>query len=338
MNPSNIFCDWITASQRLPPHEPIHSAIKTSVDTKTGEITESISPINIIGKYGSSVQIKSNGQTLTFSGNISAFNEPNNLHGLSLDECKTKLNNLLTEMGYPPFTDGIFNRIPNPKLPGRFIREYTGAKISRLDLTINMSTGSSYNKNKYLFHLQTINKTRLIKSICGTTIYYGKQSDSRTFRIYDKAREIEEVKLKKSTDREKLKRQISAIKKAGLIRFEIEYHEMLYKTKVRYWHNATHEKACKNFIQEIEPMTNQIETTNLKGLDFQARQILRSYLAGENLRELLGKNTFTKYKKLLKPYGYDISNEINVTTIQPKPTVIILHEQTKEEDEILLQN
>lgn len=321
----HIFCDWITVSQRHEvPHEPFTSGSKTinllGEQPRTTAIAKSVP-----GKHGSNVQISSDGLTVRYSGNPSREDRSENLHGLDIDQAKQNINHKLRSMNLPPFTGGPTIQISSRRRKSDKESElvYTGARISRLDATANLATGSPENRRAYLQHLQTQEFPNLEKYLTGLNLYYGKMSESRTILIYDKAKQLRDELLKKTDEPEYITRLIDWIENRGIIRFEISMRDYLRGQNLSKWDNITHSKISKLTTKDINSMTKEIKAPDFGDMPLEAIKILGMYMMGLPLKKLLHRNTFGKYKKILKGYGYDISNQ-NIHILEPKVRIITL--------------
>ncbi len=318
---NNIFCDFLTVSQEhLTPHTPLYSGKNVYTDTETGEHTISYKFKSIDGYHLSNLQILSNGTKVQFSGNISRFNRSENFQGLNLDDCKKSINLLLISLGLPPFTNGETQQAQGKKNQSII---YTGAVISRNDMTLNLATGSPEKRDLYLDYLQTQTHKTLPKLLWEKNTYFGKQSDSRTIRIYDKAKHLRDVVLPKSDEPEYIKQLADTLDRNGVIRIETEYHRYLRTADLRYWHNATHKNMCHYFKQDLNIMTKKIIAKDFDGIDMPYLGTLLAYMSGVDIRKKISPRTFTTHKKYLQQFGYDISNK-NIHALKPKHKTIIL--------------
>jgi len=319
MKNNKIFCDWITVSQKHNLlHEPFSSGIKTITDPGTGEVIQkSHLHKSLEGDFGSNLQICSDGETVQLSGNPSRWNRAENYEGMSLDQVKQTANELLQSVGLPPFTGGKLIQLQDGS------NKYTGAKFSRIDITTNIKTGGPWKRDAYLQHQQAQEYPKLVKQLFEKNIYYGKSSESRTIKLYDKALQLKEKILPKSEDPEYISDLIDWCNQNGIIRFEVEYRRYLRQKNLRFWHKATSENLKRQFRKDIKQMTQEIEKPDYQDIPTAALGTLCMYMAGHNVKDRLSKNTYYKHRKILLDHGYDISNQ-NVHLIQPKVQVITL--------------
>jgi len=317
---NKIFCDWITVRQtHKNPHSPIYGDIAEYTNQETGEYRKVYQFKTIKGKHNSSFQIRSDGYTVEYSGNPSRYDQVNNVQGFNLDSSKIKINQAIAGIGLPPFDEGeTIKQITNSGID----IEYTGAKFTRIDITQNFKTGSARRRDIYLQWIQSQNYPYLRKTLIGLNTYFGKETESRTFRIYDKALEI--------TKKEKINKIAVTLNTIGSIRYELEYRKILKTRNINQWQKATTKTLEKHFIKDIKPMKKKITKVKLSELP---PNLVGTYLMYEKgiARQLLSQSTFKRHKKQLLPYGIDISN--NVTSFRPKIETIELEEF--DDDELL---
>ncbi len=314
----NIFCDWITVSQtHEDQHQPLRAGVKTVTDIN-GDITQITQlPVNHQGAHGSTLQISSDGYTVKVSGNPSRWNRSENVHGLDLDQVKNLINQILQSLKCPLFAQGDIHQLSDGT------QKYTGAIFSRIDMTANIKTGSPQNRDKYLQYQQTQEYPKLVKQLFLKNIYYGKGSDSRTIRIYDKALHLKQQVLPNTDEPQYINQLINWTNQNGIIRFETEYRRYLRNNNLRYWHKSTQENLSIKTMLDIHKMTPQIEIPDYGDMPKEVLSTLAMYIIGVKVKKLLSKNAYYKHRKILKTYGYDISND-NVYLLQPKVKIITL--------------
>lgn len=332
LDKSHVFCDWITVSQKHEiPHSPVCMGIRTTTDPETGEvISTSHVPFNLRGEHGSNLQISSDGNKVTLSGNPSRYDRSENIYGLDLDQTKAIANQILQSLDLPPFSDGeIIELKSKPSFKKKPQEIYSGATISRVDMTTNFATGSAANRDAFQQHLQTQQFPKLTKDLCGKNVYFGKDmekgkvSESRILKLYDKALQLSNCVLPGTDEPEYINALIEWAETLGLIRAEMEYHRYLRNRDLRYWHVATHEALANQFVKDIGTMVKPIEKPDYGNMPKPLIATLSMYMCGHDVKEILHRNTYDKHKKELKRYGYDISNQ-NIHLVQPKIKVITL--------------
>ena len=300
-----IFCDWLRVRQEhSAPHEPF-GAVRIDIDPETGVENRKMRFIPVKGDFESSVFVRSDGYTVGFDGNPSRWNRPDNIQGIDLDQAKQVINEIVTAQGLPAFSSEYQITAEG--------RKYTGARISRLDMTTNLKAGSAAKAELYQRWIQTQEYPRLDKLIYGTTTYFGRDADSRTLRIYDKGREF--------YDRKKCPEAAERLTRNGVLRYEFEYRKFLRMKGLNMWHTATQCELEKQFLGDIEHMTREIETIDVEQLPAKLIGTCLMYEAGINPKKHLSKNTFYAHRRELLRFGIDISNMTVERMAQP--TVVV---------------
>lgn len=331
---SNTFCDWLTVSQEHPDIErdPLNNGERTVTDANGEVISRSAVPVLLKGEYGSSVQISDDGNRVTFSGNPSRWNQPHGHYGLTLDEAKDLVNQILIDNGRPPFS---YEKITAKagKVVGIDHQKHTlvrSAAFSRIDMTTNIITGSRSNRTSLLKLIQTHEFPKKEKSLHGLNTYYGKGSDLRLFRIYDKALQLEQEVIKKTEHPTQIREVIDYCNDAGIVRIEAQYQRFMRKDDMRLWKYATHTKLAKQFAEDLQNMPNTAEKLDIHDAPMYLQKTWALYVAGINVKEALSVNTYYKHRKELLEYGYDIANQ-NTVLLKPNVKTITIRQETREE-------
>lgn len=320
----NSFCDYLTVSQyHSIPHTPFHDGYKSKLGMDEKEINRTLLSKTIELGNGSSIQVRSDGNTVTVSGNLSKITRSESIQGLDLDQLKLLINELLPTLQLPVFTSGE-TILTGVHTDNKTSQQYTGAKFSRIDMTLNVDTKSPANKRLALQHIQSLHLGKLDRDPKGLNTYFGLYSKSKTILVYDKALQLKEQILKKSTEPDYIQDCIELLSANGSIRIEAKYKGFLRdNANLNYWHNATQSNLNTQFLKDINPMLNDIEATDLDEIPTKFLGTLAMYFMGVNVKERLNKNTFYSHKKVLKEYGYDISNQ-NISALKPKQKTIVL--------------
>lgn len=335
MSECHTFCDWITVKQHHGPGLPIVSDGACIQLNESGEEEfTSLKFKNLTGLHNTNFQIRSDGRTVEASGNIGKFNSADKVHGVSLDDCKIKLNQLLQSNNLPPFTDAELVLLPGRTSPA-VIR---GATISRIDMMRNFAAGSAYRREKYLQWLNTqTHPTLKLKTVYQSgNMYFGKgegtRSQTRFIRIYDKALDLQTKELKqKGADKAHLQSVIEELDCLGTFRIEQQYHKYLKANNIRLWQNATHTILCEHLQKDIDLMNKPISVEDLDDIPRKLLGTLTMYLMGINPRSKISRNIYSQHKRELKELGYDISNITNVHRIKPKPLTIEIRDLRPDE-------
>lgn len=163
-----FFCDWLNVWQQFPAGVypdyiggrvvSIDGACglsrKRVIDMETGECAEewAISGSDEIefdtakfgharGSFETTIMIRMVGGKLEVRGNPSAYGRLDNLFGVGVDDGIGIYNSILVSLGLPEFTQGEIRILDWDKEAQQFKQEYSGACITRVDLTVNQSVG-----------------------------------------------------------------------------------------------------------------------------------------------------------------------------------------------------
>ena len=311
------FCDFLKVKQsHLDLHSPIGDEV-IIVDGETGLIQKSRRWKEFRGLHGSYCRVRSDGYTVEYDGNPSRWNRKDNIQGIDLDKAKQVVNQIVTGLGLPPFT-AEYGLGPDGKV-------YYGARISRLDVTTNLKAGSPSKAELYKRWIQTQEYPRLQKLIMDNTTYFGRESQTRTLRIYNKGKEFFNTK--------KCPEAAERLHRNGVLRFEFEYRKFLRQKGFSAWDKATHAALQSQFIEDIQHMTREIEVIDFEDLPAKVLGTYLMYQAGVNPRKKLSKNTFYSHRRELLKYGVDIAN-MTVERI-PQPTKVIALEPYNDDQQEL---
>ncbi|MGB3544809.1 phage/plasmid replication domain-containing protein [Rubrivirga sp.] len=131
------------AQEHPEPHEPLRDGLLLKLNDATGDIERSSGCWKSIpASHDTAVSIRSDGHRVELSGNIGRLGRPDNVFGYSVLDCVGLANRLLGSLGLPPFTPGV--RVARQARGAKatpFV--WTGATLSRLDLTRNHAAGSA---------------------------------------------------------------------------------------------------------------------------------------------------------------------------------------------------
>lgn len=92
------------------------------------------------GSYETRIFIRLVAGKLEVRGNPSAWGRLDNLFGVTLDDGLSIYNQILNDLGLPEFTSGKVEQLWLP-VEQKFVRNYTGAHITRVDMTENNAVG-----------------------------------------------------------------------------------------------------------------------------------------------------------------------------------------------------
>lgn len=328
--PEPFFVDWLSIHQSHPEELPVITDGEVLGVDGNGELVWKTSrKRRLEGSFETSVQVKCDGHTVFFEGNMSRFGRTNNVFGFDLAECLRRVNQILAKLGLPPFTWGRkFYRPVKTKGAGGSLGNsgevkecWTGARISRIDLTANYGAGSGADARAYMEWLGTQQHSARVKvgtHYDGETVDWGRGSRRVYAKAYLKSAEL----LKHAAPAE----FVEYCEEVGLIRFEVTVKAtQLIAMGCEYLGSLDMAKLIELF-QDRQAVMQRAEHTHddLAELPNHLRRTARDYLAGDNLAATLSTATFYRHRAALLRYGLDISVKRNVVNFQPKVRVIEL--------------
>ena len=325
-----FFVDWLTMRQSHDYQLPeVNCGVVFGVDAN-GEVewqTQRASKIE--GSYQTSVQVRCDGHTVMFSGNVSKFGRTDNLFGFSFTQCITRINNVLKRLGLPPFTAGqkFYRQVRHADGHCTLRPTWTGATISRIDLTANYETGSITDARAYLAWLTTQQGNTRLKvgaSSDGETVHWGEGSRRIYSKVYLKFSE-----LKKHAGPNPSEAQLKLMDhcaEVGLVRFEVTVKAtQLIAMSCNYLGGFDMKQMELLFVERAAVLTRAEHShDDLADLPKALRCTARDYLAGDDLTTRMKSSTFRRHRAGLLSYGIDISVRRNIAIFQPRIRVIEL--------------
>lgn len=322
-----FFVDWLTVSQEHPEGGlPVVSAGAVWATDEHGQVRwQTISRVQHQGSFETSVAIRCDGHRVELSGNVGRFGRAENVWGFGLVECLRRANELLASYGLPPFTPGVRREVVSKDGKGSKVPRivWTGARISRIDLTANYEAGSEANASAVLAALsqQHKSKQRGATVAQGETVSWGG-GRRQYWKAYNKAREL---LAHGCTD----ERVIEHCRRVGLVRFEGTVRSnALTDLGCAYLGDYMTGWAMPQLIRlydEASAILGRCEkpTDDLDELPRSLRASARDYLAGMDLRSTLSRATFYRHRSELLKFGIDIAMT-NISPFKPRVQVIQL--------------
>lgn len=319
--PGAPFVDWVSMRQSHTQELPIVSAGVVWSADEAGQVQwRTVKAKQVEGSHETSVQIRCDGHTVSFSGNVSRFGRPDNLFGFDLDECINIINGIVGSLGLPPFTAGEkFYRNVRTQHGFVLVPAWTGASITRIDLTSNFETGSMANARAYMEWLASQQGSARIKVGThgdGETVDWGRGSRALYAKAYLKYFEL----LRHNGPRP----IIDHCEAVGLVRFEVTFKATwLHNNGCNYLGGFDMSLLQTAFDERRSVMTRAEHThDDLAELPNHFRRTARDYLAGDNVAGNLSLATFKRHRKALLPFGIDIAVKRNVIEFKPRVRVI----------------
>lgn len=321
MGESPFFVDWLSLHQTHTEALPIINAGVVQKTDVGGEIVwRTTAPSKVLGSFDTSVQIRCDGHTVTFSGNVSRFGREDNLFGFDLATCFRRVNAILARLGLPPFTMGLkYERLVKTDKGMVSRTAWTGCHITRIDLTANFETGSMSNARAYLEWLETQQGSSRMKvgtHADGETVDWGRGSRRMYAKVYLKANEIRRHK-----GPEELADYCESV---GLVRFELTLKATQLGTMGCNYLGGFDMGKVEQLFDEKRAVLTRAEHTHddFEELPNVLRRTARDWLAGDDVARRLSRATFFRHRAGLLPYGIDIAVKRNVIEFRPKVRVI----------------
>lgn len=330
------FCDWVSIYQnygelgdQLP---KINNGCFVRYDAHGSHESTTLKKLEIEGSHETGIFVRCDGATVWFEGNVSRYDRPDNVFGFSFAQCINRINAILGTIGLPPFSAGRkFRSQRDDKY------HFTGARITRLDLTQNFASGSEENAYAFMRYLATQQASRLKTGVYGEgeTVDFGRHSR----RIYSKAY-LKHVELLKHMRKQSKEQKCTASRpydpyvqqladwcaSVGLVRFETTYKSTyLIGNNQHYLGSLDMRNLELDFEERQEVFTRaNCEVEELTSLDKHTLACYRMWQAGDDITTKFKKSQFYKHRSALLRYGVDIAIKSNVSKFEPRVRVIKL--------------
>ena len=267
--------------------------------------------MKVEGSFESSIQIRSDGKRVEFSGNISRFGRRDNLFGFSLGDTFRRINHLLNLLDLPPFSLGVRTRFADSG-----VKWLDGCVVTRIDLTCNYLTGSHDNAEAFLRVLSGHHVGRQKGSLRpdGQTIEYGSGSHYVYGKCYIKGTEmIKHSKRKSGKDADP--ELISWVQSNGVVREEIELkRNFLAQNGLLYLGEMN--QGLLNDIYFERSQLRRFDMVKYEDTADLPNHLKATYYAWRNGEKLnLSKPSFYRHRNQLLKYGIDISIPSSVHSI-----------------------
>jgi len=319
------FCDWISLYQRHGGRLPrVSDGAFFSVDANGVTVNTRLKRLALEGSHETKVFIRCDGDTVWFEGNASRFRRPDNVFGYTFRQCVDRVNALLGEFDLPPFTEGdryITNWRSMPR------SAWTGAKVTRIDLTENYATGSKEDAYHFMRWLGTQQGTRMKVGTYGDgeTVDFNRGSRRVYSKAYLKGPEIRRTGI--ATDY--LERLADWCDAVGLVRFEstVKSNQLDY-LRCNYLGGFDMKQLELEFEKRKETLDRaSAEIEEITDAPKHLLSTYRMWAAGDDITAKLSRRSFFYHRKELLAYGVDISVKPdlgNVEFLKPKTRVIRL--------------
>lgn len=319
MNGIPVFADWVTIRQdHGDGGAPCINGGKYMAIDEDGMVDYVVERrAGVEGSFDSRVDLRSNGTTVEFSGNIARYNRRDNLFGYEWDETIRRINSLLNVYSIPPFTAGKLYRFAD------YGWTWTGARVSRIDVTMNRACFSEQGMEVVLRALaaQHVGRQKGVLSIDGGTVEYGRGSKYVYGKCYAKFQEFMAHRRRKSgahVDDE----VIDFCKRLGVLREEFTLKSRFLTQRALCYLGAISQAELVNVFLE-RTQFRRLEQVKYETFDDLPRYLLPTYVAWkEGMPRKVSRPTFYRHRAELLKYGIDISVPNNVATLPLRVRVV----------------
>lgn len=318
------FCDYLGLYQDhhdlIKPLPFLNDGAYCVIDKEGCVVHTKLKKQRVEGSHESALFISCDGHRVTFDGNVSKFGRRDNVFGYPFGDALARVNSILASLGLPPFTQGE-RHISNFKGNPRSI--WTGAKVTRVDMTENFATGSKEDCSAFMRYLAGQQPSRLKTGTHGDneTVHWGEGSR----RVYSKAY-VKSIELRKRGQGDVyVMRLADWCDEVGLVRFETTYKPtQLHAMGCHYLGGFDMRQLEIDFEERKQILTRHSATLDdLTALPRSVLGTLRMWQSGDAMSSL-STATFYRHRKALLPYGVDIAVKSNVVKFQPRTRVITL--------------
>ena len=321
MNLIPVFVDYLTVRQvhdggKLP---IINGGRVVRIDSD-GEIEYTVDTRQgLEGSFDSRVEVRCDGNQVEFSGNISRYGRQDNLFGFTFSDSIQRINELLKSLDLPPFTSGKLYKFADSGWT------WTGARVSRIDITCNYVTGSMVDSEALLRNMagHHIGRQKGSLAVNGATVEYGRGSKYVYGKLYCKTTELKKHKSRKSGQHVS-DEVVDFCQSLGVIR-----EEFTLKSRFLLQNGLAYLGAITDSLL-IEVYMNRTQLQRLENVKYESFSDLPPRLRATYVSWKYGYpielpvSTFYRHRKALLAYGVDISIPNNVQTLPIKIKTIEL--------------
>ena len=299
--------DWVSAI--LPcKHDPskLISGLVMSFDAQGNNEWTVNKTLSVEGSYSSKIQIKSHTENQIYiSGNPTKFLQGHNLFGS---------NDLVSIMG--KFFDELLTHKNLGLCPDPF--QYANIKDGHYELTrVDVNETWHLNSQKDVqAWIRAVGETAYLKhrgagQFSGDTAYFGKNSRRWALKCYSKGLEIL-AKGHKLPPELAIPEMIEYAQKA--LRIEGVTRQLELKRRQLHvasnWDIDTAEELLLEYISKLEMSdVYMLKDDVLDSLPPRLRLTYQAWLNGDDLKTVLPRPTFYRYRKQILEYGVDISSK-----------------------------
>ncbi|MDO9482963.1 MAG: phage/plasmid replication protein, II/X family [Hydrogenophaga sp.] len=329
------FCDWVSIYQThtgagLP---VLSDGYFVRFDAEGTHEGTTLKKVRIEGSHETAIFIRSDGETVHFEGNVSKWGRPDNVFGYTFAQCIARINTILQSKGLPPFTAGKKGEV---NTPNGWRTQWTGARITRLDLTENFAAGSAEDAYHFMRFLAAQQASRLKTGTHGQgeTVDFGRGSRRVYSKAYLKGPELLKHAAKPNKTQTDFSKEYDPYlndlanwcNSVGLVRFETTYKStFLIDNGQQFLGGINMSKLEADFKERQTVFTRaNCDVEDISSLDAKTLAVYRMWEAGDDITQKLSRSAFYRYRAALLPFGVDIAIKSNVIKFQPKTRVIKL--------------
>lgn len=320
-----VFCDWISIYQSHGQGLPlVNDGCVVRYDSEGELECLTLKKSRFQGSHSTAVHVRCDGETVWFEGNVSRFGRPDNLFGFTFQQCIQRINSIISNLGLPPFTVGekMWVKTHDGDRPA-----YTGARITRLDLTQNFCAGSHADAQAFMRFLASQQASRVKTGTYGEgeTVDFGRGSRRVYSKAYLKGPELLKH-LASASDPLYSSDLANWCYSVGLVRFETTYKStFLIDNQLNFLGGFDMSVIAADFDKRKSVFTRaSCDVEDLASLPKATLAVYRMWQAGDDLTDKYSKAQFYKHRAKLLPFGVDIAIKSNIAQFQPKVRVIKL--------------
>ncbi|MDZ4080940.1 phage/plasmid replication domain-containing protein [Hydrocarboniphaga sp.] len=309
-----LFVDWLTISQVHPGGGlPLVAEGFAIHEDLLGEHQfTTVKRFECEGSFDSTMYIRCDGDRVEFHGNPARWNRADNVFGYTWEETMRRVNRLLGIHQLPPFTVGRKERYHD-----RGLVWLDGARISRIDITVNYVTGSEENAQRVIHLLGQHHRGRQLGKVTpdGASVIFGEGSKYVYGKAYLKHVELLAHRKKKSgkhVDDE----VIEWCRSNGIVREEFGLKSRFLTQNDLCWLGEVTLEKLHRVYRARSQMTRlkELEVKDTSHLSAGARGTLARHEQGEP--HGLSRPTYYRHRKeILDKCGIDISVPRNVEKV-----------------------
>jgi len=319
-----IFIDWLSLWQFHEQHAPINSGAIITYDGSGRAVFERYRSSRIQGSHATGCAVKSDGQTVVGSGNFGRLNRPDNLFGFDPQTVLRRANEALAFAGLPRFLSAADSRDGGDwykeglRYPGAVGLVGPGSpqatprgrlNLSRVDITRNFECGGLAAARSVIRAISGKSISRVKKGVGGDASVWW--SNTRyMLKVYIKALEMEAHGTNSGA-------AYDYAVEHGIVRLELELkrRELAdlgwsdFDAFVEAWDMGKVQQLFSDYekVLQLGAISNHAEF--LDSLPQRLRVTASAFLAGQDVRALMSRATFFRYRRALLDYGIDIADE-----------------------------